>query len=126
MKKGEKGLGPWQLTMMALGTVIGGSFFLGSAVGRARRGSVGAAGLCLRGRAGLLYPVCPVRDDGGQPDSGSFRTFASQVFGEGTGFVVGWVYWTGMVLAMSSEAAAVSILVRGFFPGVSAAAWAAG
>ncbi|QJW48840.1 amino acid permease [bacterium BFN5] len=50
------------------------------------------------------------------PDSGSFRTFASQAFGEGTGFVVGWVYWTGMILAMSSEATAVSIMARGFFP----------
>lgn len=31
MKK-EKGLSVWQLVMMALGTVIGGSYFLGSAV----------------------------------------------------------------------------------------------
>ena len=30
--KKEKGLSAWQLTMMALGTVIGGSFFLGSAI----------------------------------------------------------------------------------------------
>ena len=50
------------------------------------------------------------------PDMGSFRTFAAQAFGQGTGFVVGWVYWTGMVLAMSSEATAVSILVRGWLP----------
>ncbi len=40
------------------------------------------------------------------PDTGSFRTFAAQAFGNGVGFVVGWVYWTGMVLAMSSEATA--------------------
>ncbi|MEM5768346.1 MAG: amino acid permease, partial [Bacillota bacterium] len=32
MKKGEQGLSAWQLTMLALGTVVGGSFFLGSAV----------------------------------------------------------------------------------------------
>jgi L-asparagine transporter-like permease len=32
MKKHENGLSAWQLTMMALGSVIGGSFFLGSAV----------------------------------------------------------------------------------------------
>ena len=32
MEKKEKGLSAWQLTMMALGTVIGGSFFLGSSV----------------------------------------------------------------------------------------------
>jgi len=32
MEKKHKGLSAWQLTMMALGTVIGGSFFLGSSV----------------------------------------------------------------------------------------------
>ena len=53
------------------------------------------------------------------PDTGSFRTFAAQSFGQGTGFVVGWAYWTGMVLAMSSEATAVSILVRGWVPNIS-------
>ena len=29
LKKKEKGLSAWQITMLALGTVIGGSFFLG-------------------------------------------------------------------------------------------------
>ncbi|MFP5105908.1 hypothetical protein ACSU6B_03930 [Neobacillus sp. C211] len=32
MEKMRKGLSAWQLTMMALGSVIGGSFFLGSSV----------------------------------------------------------------------------------------------
>ncbi|WP_054941232.1 hypothetical protein [Paenibacillus ihuae] len=32
MKQGEKVLSVWQLTMLALGTVVGGSFFLGSSV----------------------------------------------------------------------------------------------
>lgn len=44
------------------------------------------------------------------PDYGSFRTFAAQAFGQGTGFVVGWVYWAGLALGMSSEATAAAIL----------------
>ncbi len=55
------------------------------------------------------------------PSSGSFMTFASQSFGSGTGFVVGWVYWVGMILSMSSEATAVSILLHEWFPNVSIA-----
>jgi AAT family amino acid transporter len=43
---------------------------------------------------------------------GSFRTFAEKAYGPGVGFVVGWVYWTGIVLAMSSEATAVSIFLK--------------
>jgi L-asparagine transporter-like permease len=53
------------------------------------------------------------------PEVGSFRAFAAQAFGPGAGFVVGWVYWTGMALAMSSEATAVSILLRQWLPGLS-------
>ncbi|MFA9465031.1 MAG: amino acid permease, partial [Velocimicrobium sp.] len=53
------------------------------------------------------------------PDSGSFRTFASQYINKGTGFVVGWVYWTGMVISMSSEATAVSLLIKTWYPFIS-------
>lgn len=116
MGKKEKGLGAWQLTMMALGTVIGGSFFLGSAVAVHTAGPSILIGFAFGGLLVyfILYALSELTV--ANPDSGSFRTFASQAFGEGTGFVVGWVYWTGMILAMSSEATAVSIMARGFFP----------
>ena len=112
----EKGLSAWQLTMMALGTVIGGSFFLGSSV------AIHAAGpsvLIAYIFAGvlvyfILFAISEMTI--ANPAAGSFRTFATSTFGQGTGFVVGWVYWTGMVLAMSSEATAVSILVRQWTP----------
>ena len=116
MKHQKKGLGPWQLTMLALGCIIGGSFFLGSAV------AVNAAGpsvLIAFAFGGLLvYFILTALSEMtvANPDSGSFQTFAAQAFGTGSGFVVGWVYWTGMVLAMSSEATAVSILMRSWFP----------
>jgi L-asparagine transporter-like permease len=55
------------------------------------------------------------------PTVGSFSTFAAQQLGTGTGFVVGWLYWTGIVLSMSSEATAISILVREWFPNASTA-----
>ncbi len=121
MEKKEKGLGAWQLTMMALGTVIGGSFFLGSAV------AINAAGpsviLSFIFGGVLVYFILYALSEMtvANPDTGSFRTFASNAFGQGTGFVVGWVYWTGMVLAMSSEATAVSILLRQWIPDISIA-----
>ncbi len=119
MEKHEKGLSAWQLTMMALGTVIGGSFFLGSSVAIHASGPSILIAYIIGGL--LVYFVLFALSEMtvANPDSGSFRTFAAQAFGKGTGFVVGWVYWTGMVLAMSSEAAAVSILVREWFPNIS-------
>lgn len=119
MKNKAKGLTAGRLTMMALGTVIGGSFFLGSSV------AIQAAGPAII----LSYLICAVmvyfilfalsEMTVSNPDSSSFRTFASQYINKGTGFVVGWVYWTGMVISMSSEATAVSLLFRTWFPSVS-------
>lgn len=119
MEVKHKGLSAWQLTMMALGTVIGGSFFLGSSVAIHAVGPAIIISYILGGI--LVYFILTalsemtVRD----PAPGSFRTFAEKTFGPGVGFVVGWVYWTGMVLAMSSEATAVSILMRKWFPNIS-------
>lgn len=118
MRKQEKGLGAWQLTMMALGTVIGGSFFLGSSVAIHAAGPSILIGFIFGGV--LVYFILTALSEMtvANPDAGSFRTFAARAFGQGTGFVVGWVYWTGMILAMSSEATAVSILVRSRYPNI--------
>ncbi|HPE16278.1 MAG TPA: amino acid permease [Oscillospiraceae bacterium] len=125
MKKQKKGLGAWQLTMLALGTVIGGSFFLGCSVAIHAAGPSVVAGFIFGGVLVyfILYALSEMTV--ANPGTGSFRAFASQAFGPGTGFVVGWIYWTGMVLAMSSEAAAVSTLVRAWFPAASTA-WLGG
>ena len=121
MEKGHSGLNAWQLAMMAVGTVIGGSFFLGSAVAINAAGPSILISYILGGV--LIYFILYALSEMtvANPDSGSFRTFAANTFGKGTGFVVGWVYWTGMVLAMSSEATAVSILIRGWYPNLSIA-----
>ncbi|MDF2538205.1 MAG: amino acid permease [Herbinix sp.] len=119
MKKNEKGLSAWQLTMMALGSVVGGSFFLGSSVAIKAAGPAVLISFILGGI--LIYFILYALSEMtvANPDSGSFYTFTAKVFGPGAGFVVGWVYWTGMVFAMSSEATAISILLRQWFPGIS-------
>lgn len=119
MKKHDKGLNAWQLTMMAMGSVIGGSFFLGLAVAIQAAGPAILISFILSGILVyfILYALSEMTV--ANPDSGSFYTFTAQVFGPGSGFVVGWVYWTGMIFAMSSEATAVSILIREWYPRVS-------
>lgn len=119
MGKKEKGLSAWQLTMMALGTVIGGSFFLGSSVAIHAAGPGVLISYILGGVLVYLILYALSEMTVANPDAGSFRTFASQAFGQGAGFVVGWVYWTGTALAMSSEATAVSILAGEWIPHLS-------
>ncbi|WP_110460985.1 amino acid permease [Ruminiclostridium sufflavum] len=119
MENKNKGLSAWQLTMMALGTVIGGSFFVGSSIAINAAGPSILISYIIGGV--LVYFILSALSEltVANPDSGSFRTFAAQAFGKGAGFIVGWVYWTGMVFAMSSEATAVSILIREWIPNIS-------
>lgn len=114
----EKGLSVWQLAMLALGTVVGGSFFLGSSVAIRAAGPSVLIAYVIGGV--LVYWILSALSEMtvAEPVAGSFRTYTEQAFGRGAGFTVGWVYWTGLVLAMSSEATAASILVRGWLPRV--------
>ncbi|WP_379129545.1 amino acid permease [Paenibacillus sp. sgz500958] len=116
MRQEGKGLSVWQLTMLALGTVVGGSFFLGSSVAIRAAGPSVLLAYVIGGI--LVYFILSALSEMtvANPASGSFRTYTEQAFGRGAGFTVGWVYWTGLVLAMSSEATAVSILLRGWYP----------
>lgn len=125
MKKERRGLSAWQLTMMALGSVIGGSFFLGSSVAINAAGPAILISFILGGALVyfILYALSEMTV--GSPTIGSFSTFAAQELGNGTGFVVGWLYWTGTILSMSSEATAISMLISNWYPNVSIA-WLGG
>lgn len=116
MKKTTKGLSVWGLTMMALGTVIGGSFFLGSSIAFQSAGPGIVISYILGAILVYLILFSLSEMTVANTATGSFRTFAQQAFGPGVGFVTGWVYWTGLTLAMSSEAIAVSLLLRLWLP----------
>lgn len=109
----------WQLTMMGLGTVVGGSFFLGLTIALNATGPSLILSYLIGGA--IIYVILFALSEMtvADPNSGSFRTYAKRAFGSGAGFVVGWVYWTGLILAMSSEAIAVSILMKSWFPNIS-------
>ena len=121
LKSKRKGLSAWQLTMMALGSVIGGSFFLGSSVAINAAGPSILLSYILAGVLVYLILYALSEMTVGAPTVGSFSTFAARELGRGTGFVVGWLYWTGTVLSMSSEATAISLLVREWYPNISIA-----
>ncbi len=110
------GLSAWQLTMLALGTVVGGSFFLGSSIAIRAAGPAILLSFILSGF--LVYIILTALSEMtvADPQPGSFRTYSEQQFGPRTGFLVGWVYWTGLILAMSSEATAASIFLRAWIP----------
>lgn len=118
MEKRHKGLSAIHLTLMALGTVIGGSFFLGSAVAVRAAGPSVIISYILGGILVYFILFSLSEMTVADPDYGSFRTLAEKTFGPGLGFVTGWVYWTGLVLAISSEAVALSVFLRVWVPNI--------
>ncbi|WP_428910900.1 amino acid permease [Niallia sp. Krafla_26] len=119
MQSKRKGLTAWQLALMALGSVVGGSFFLGSSVAIHAAGPSIVISYILAGVLVFFTLYALSEMTVANPSSGSFSTFATQELGPGAGFVVGWLYWTGLVLSMSSEATAIPILLKGWFPNLS-------
>lgn len=115
-KAGEKGISTFHLTMLALGTVVGGSFFLGSGVAIKAAGPSILFSYILGGL--LVYVILYALSEmtAADPVPGSFRTYAERSFGRGVGFITGWVYWVGLILAMSSESIAASTFLREWFP----------
>ncbi|MEA4924439.1 MAG: amino acid permease [Syntrophomonadaceae bacterium] len=115
----KPGLSAFQLTMLALGTVVGGSFFLGTAIAINAAGPSILIGFILGGI--LVYLILNALSEMtvANPCPGSFRTHAAEAYGPYWGFLVGWVYWTGLVLAMSSEATAASLFIKTWFPYLS-------
>ncbi len=115
-KAREKGISTFHLTMLALGTVVGGSFFLGSGVAIKAAGPSILFSYILGGL--LVYVILYALSEmtAADPVPGSFRTYAERSFGRGAGFVTGWVYWIGLILAMSSESIAASTFLREWFP----------
>ena len=51
-----------------------------------------------------------------RPTHGSFREYAEVAFGPMAGFVTGWLYWAGLVLALSSESTAAARFARLWLP----------
>lgn len=119
MSTAEKKLSAWQLAMLALGTVVGGSFFLGSALAIKAAGPGVIISYLVGGFLVYLILYALSEMTVANPAPGSFRTYAEQMYGPMMGFLIGWIYWTGLVLAMSSEAIAVSILLNVWFPDIS-------
>ncbi len=72
-------------------------------------------------RGFLVYIILTVLSEIAVADQfpGSFRTYTEKTFAPISNFVVGWVYLTGIILAMSSEATAASLLLQNYFPNTS-------
>ncbi len=112
----RQGLSQRQLSMIALGGVIGAGLFVGSGVVIKDTGPA----------AFLTYAICGVliilvmrmlgEMAAANPSTGSFADYAGKALGGWAGFSVGWLYWYFWVIVVGFEAVAGGKVLNYWFP----------
>ncbi len=112
----SQGLSQRQLTMIAVGGIIGAGFFVGSGV---VIGKAGPAAFLTYALCGVLI-ILVMRMLGematANPSTGSFAEYAREALGGWAGFCVGWLYWYYWVIVVGFEAVAGAKVITYWFP----------
>jgi gamma-aminobutyrate permease len=112
----RQGLSQRQLSMIAIGGVIGAGLFVGSGV---VIGDTGPAAFLTYAICGLLV-ILVMRMLGematANPSTGSFADYAGQALGGWAGFSVGWLYWYFWVIVVGFEAVAGGKVINYWLP----------
>lgn len=110
----KKGLNQRQLTMIAMGGVIGAGLFVGSG---AVIGSTGPGTFITYALCGVLIIMVMrmlAEMAVANPSTGSFSDYARKALGDWAGFSVAWLYWYFWVIVVGFEAVA-GAKVMGFW-----------
>src|SRR3954467_14354545 len=113
----HKGLNQRQLTMIAIGGVIGAGLFVGSGV------VINAAGpgafLTYLVTGALIIMVMRMLGEmaTANPSTGSFADYARRALGSWAGFSVGWLYWYFWVIVVGFEATAGAKIIQYWWKG---------
>ena len=123
----QRGIGPRQLSMIAIGGAIGtGLFFAsGGAITQAGPGGamlayaiMGLAVYCMMQSLGEMATQLPI--------PGSFEAYAERFIDPSLGFAVGWNYWFSWSITLAAELVAGSLIVKFWFPQSNSTFWAMG
>lgn len=108
----KKALSQRQLTMIAIGGVIGAGLFVGSGV---VIGGTGPGAFITYGLAGVLIIMVMrmlAEMAVANPSTGSFADYARNAMGDWAGFSVGWLYWYFWVIVVGFEAIAGAKIIQ--------------
>lgn len=117
-KKNGKRISAIGLVYLGLGSVIGGSFFLGSGIAIQMAGPSVVLGYLIGGVITYLVLVSLGHLALRYQDRESFRDYVYEAMGSTSGFVAGWAAWLTSVIGVMAEAIAMSIYTRLWFPQV--------
>src|SRR6476619_6826874 len=108
----KKALNQRQLTMIAIGGVIGAGLFVGSGV---VIGATGPGAFLTYGMAGVLIIMVMrmlAEMAVANPSTGSFADYSRTALGHWAGFSVGWLYWYFWVIVDGFEAIAGAKIIQ--------------
>lgn len=112
----ERGLGPRQVQMIAIGGAIGVGLFMGAG---ANIEKAGPSIVLMYALAGIVIFLI-MRALGEllmyRPISGSFAEYAREFLGPFFGYVTGWTYWLNWVVTGMAELTAAAIYINFWFP----------
>ncbi|MBM7716873.1 lysine-specific permease [Bacillus thermophilus] len=114
------------LTMIALGGTIGTGLFLASGTAIHTAGPAGA--LTAYAAIGLMVyfvMVSLAEMSAYLPVAGSFSTYATRFVDPALGFALGWNYWYNWAITIASELAAVTLIMKFWFPESPSIVWSA-
>jgi L-asparagine transporter-like permease len=115
-----------KMSMIAIGGAIGTGLFLGIGLAITIAGPAVLLSYALGALLAWLLMRCLAEMTIAYPASGSFGAHAENYIGPLAGFLVRYVYWTGNVLAIGTEVAAISIYMKYWFPNWPGWCWSAG
>lgn len=108
----RRSLGPWSLTAMGIGAIIGtGIFVLTGVASATRAGPALTVSFIIAGFVSVLAALCYAEVSSKIPISGSAYTYTYATLGEILAWVVGW----GLVFEYALGAATVSVGWSGYF-----------
>ncbi len=108
----KRSLGPWALTAMGIGAIIGTGIFVFTGVASATRsGPSITISFVVAGIVSALAALCYAEVSSKIPISGSAYTYAYATWGEFLAWIVGW----GLVLEYALGASTVSVGWSGYF-----------
>jgi len=111
----SQGLSQPQLTMIAIGGIIGAGFFVGSGVVISTAGPAAFLTYALCGVLIILVMRMLGEMAAANPSTGSFADYAREALGGWAGFSVGWLYWYYWVIVVGFEAVAGAKVITYWF-----------
>src|SRR6201998_4474107 len=108
----RQGLSQRQLSMIALGGVIGAGLFVGSGVVIKDTGPAAFLTYAICGLLIILVMRMLGEMAAANPSTGSFAAYAAKALGGWAGFSVGWLYWYFWVIVVGFEAIAGAKIVQ--------------